>query len=66
MKYEFIETHKAVYKITEICDCFDIKASGYYAWKGAKRGKGVMSLPLQFDINYIVSTLFIHASKSTN
>jgi transposase InsO family protein len=33
MKYEFIETHKAVYKITEICDCFDIKPSGYYAWK---------------------------------
>ena len=33
MKYEFIETHKADYKITEICDCFDIKPSGYYAWK---------------------------------
>ena len=33
MKYEFIETHKAEYKVREICDCFDIKPSGYYAWK---------------------------------
>ena len=32
MKYEFIETHKAAYKITEICECFSIKPSGYYAW----------------------------------
>ena len=34
MKYEFIETHKAEYtRSREICDCFDIKPSGYYAWK---------------------------------
>jgi hypothetical protein len=24
MKYEFIESHKAAYKITEICECFSI------------------------------------------
>jgi putative transposase len=32
MKYEFIETHKADYKASEICECFSIKPSGYYAW----------------------------------
>ena len=32
MKYEFIETHKADYKVSEICECFSIKPSGYYAW----------------------------------
>jgi transposase InsO family protein len=33
MKYEFIETHKVDFKVTEICDCFEIKPSGYYAWR---------------------------------
>ena len=33
MKYEFIETHKPDYRVTEICDCFEIKPSGYYAWR---------------------------------
>jgi transposase InsO family protein len=33
MEYEFIEAHKLNYKVTEICDCFEIKPSGYYAWK---------------------------------
>ena len=33
MKYEFIETHKAGYKVSEICECFSIKPSGYYAWR---------------------------------
>jgi len=33
MKYEFIESHKDQYLVTEICECFEIKPSGYYAWK---------------------------------
>ena len=33
MKYEFIEVHKLNHRVTEICDCFEIKPSGYYAWK---------------------------------
>ena len=33
MKYKFIEAHKPDYKVTEICDSFQIKPSGYYAWK---------------------------------
>jgi hypothetical protein len=33
MKYEFIESHKDQYLVAEICECFEIKPSGYYAWK---------------------------------
>lgn len=33
MKYEFVEIHQEAFKVSEICDCFDIKPSGYYAWK---------------------------------
>lgn len=33
MKYEFIEAHKHAFPICDICDCFEIKSSGYYAWR---------------------------------
>ncbi|MDQ8209843.1 IS3 family transposase, partial [Coraliomargarita sp. SDUM461003] len=33
MKYEFIEIHQAAFKVSDICEYFEIKPSGYYAWK---------------------------------
>ena len=42
MKYEFIDIHRAAFKVSEICECFDIKPSGYYAWK--KREPSARSL----------------------
>lgn len=42
MKYQFIEAHKDAHQVTEICDCFEIKPSGYYAWK--TRGPSQKSL----------------------
>ena len=42
MKYEFIEIHHVAFKVSEICDCFEIKASGYYAWK--KRAPSARSI----------------------
>jgi putative transposase len=36
MKYTFIEAHKSHHRVTDICECFEVKASGYYAWATRK------------------------------
>ena len=36
MKYKFIESHKNQYRVTDICECFELKAGGYYAWSTRK------------------------------
>jgi transposase InsO family protein len=36
MKYEFIKAHAGTYQVTEMCECYDVKPSGYYAWKARK------------------------------
>jgi putative transposase len=33
MKYKFIEKHQSDHLVTEMCECYDVKPSGYYAWK---------------------------------
>jgi hypothetical protein len=36
MRYQFIKTHTPQYRVTEICECLEVKPSGYYAWKTRK------------------------------
>jgi len=37
MKYEFIEEHHSLFRVTKMCQVLEVKPSGYYSWK--KRGK---------------------------
>jgi hypothetical protein len=31
MKYKFIEKHQSDHLVTDMCECYDVKPSGYYA-----------------------------------
>lgn len=36
MKYGFIRAHQDQFKVTRICEAFEISRSGYYGWRGRK------------------------------
>lgn len=33
MRFRFIQTHSGKYPVAEMCECFEVSSSGYYAWR---------------------------------
>lgn len=56
MRYAFINRHKAMYPVRQLCQALEVHPSGYYAWAGeslstrAKDGRRLLGLIKQFWI----------------
>ena len=39
MKYGFIRAHQDQFKVSRMCEAFEISRSGYYGWRDRKESK---------------------------